>query len=536
MKNRLVLLGILALGFLFLAACYVELVDQTNRTYEESVRPVIFTGQTATVSFENLNRNDIFLVKVNTSGVVVDAANTGRVHGIYSSSEDIDTPEELSMESLPQLGHHPIARKFNANPPPIAAEALNKPRSASFPRFTAPSVGDTRQFYVEAYLGSSNWLSRQATLRAVGRHANIWVMDENFSPTINFGNRITAAQARSLAERFDRIHPLATNILGFEFGGQPGCPGWPGGVDGDPRIQILIYDIVDASGQTAAAGYFWAKDFFTQEELDAASWNVRTNLAEIFYLDASILNTNPDFMYSTLIHELQHMINFNVKFLRHGVASPVWYDEMLSMMTEDIIAPLIGIPATSRDHIIQHRTPRFLRHYADAGITEWRTDSLSNTLNSYANGFAFGAFLLRNFGGANLLRRILANNTVGIASISLALIEVSQGMTFERALARYGEALIFSGRAVPEGVLTLDRTTTSTVNGVTYTAFAFNIWNMFRMGGGMGPYFFDLAPRAMRPHSISIHSTSAWRNRSGDFSITLERPDNANVAFYLMVR
>jgi hypothetical protein len=412
---------------------------------------------------------------------------------------------------------HPVAREFNANPPPFAKRASSGLRTAFIP----PAVGDRRVFWVEeGSPESGQWVQKQATLRATGQYGNIWVMDENYSSTPVSGSRITSAQAQALAEKFDLIYPAETNILGYEYGGGPGGDG---GVDADPKIQMLVYDI---GGGTI--GYFWAKDFYDQSQMD--SYGYKTNLAEIFYLDASYANSNPDLIYSTLIHEFQHMINFNVKSVKQGKSSDTWYNEMLSLMAQDVISDHVGITPENPDHEIRHRLPLFLRYYADYGITEW------NSPYSYSTAFAFGAYLLRNYGGAELLKRILANNTTDIASITAALNDVSPGMTFAKALARYGEALVFSGPSMPPDVLTFDKTVTNTINGFTYTVHGFDIWNMNRTGGGFGPYVFGLTPASMRPRSISLHSINGWKNRSGNFSVTLNRPANQDVTLFLMVK
>jgi len=38
----------------------------------------------------------------------------------------------------------------------------------------------------------------------------------------------------------------------------------------------------------------------------------------------------------------------------------------------------------------------------------------------------------------------------------------------------------------------------------------------------------------MRPYSITVHQAAEWKNKSGDFSITLDRPINSGIEFYLM--
>jgi len=187
---------------------------------------------------------------------------------------------------------------------------------------------------------------------------------------------------------------------------------------------------------------------------------------------------------------------------------------------------LIGVVSTN-SNLINQRMRLFLETYNQISITQW---SIGNPI-SYAKGFAFGAYLLRNYGGPELLQKVLANNTTGIASITAALNEISPGMTFEKALNRYGEAMIFSGSLMPEGTMSFDKTVTSNVNGTSYTAYGFDIWNMYG-----GPLIFSLTPMDMSRHSISIHSANEWKNITGSISITVDRPSNPNIELYLMVR
>jgi hypothetical protein len=255
-------------------------------------------------------------------------------------------------------------------------------------------------FWVESYYNSRTFVQKQATLRATGQYGNIWIMDENYGSGSS-SKKITTTQAQTLAAKFDSIYPIETNLLGYEYGGEPGGNG---GKDGDPKIQILIYDI------DAVAGFFWGKDFYEQSQLSPT----KTNLAEIFYIDASQVNDVPEYIYSALFHEFQHMINFNMKSVKHNRSSESWYNEMLSVMAEDVISPLIGIGPANSGHPIRSRIPTFLNNYHLVGMSEWVTLSSA----SYAKGFAFGAYLMRNYGGANLLKEMLANNSTNIDSVT----------------------------------------------------------------------------------------------------------------------
>jgi hypothetical protein len=170
-------------------------------------------------------------------------------------------------------------------------------------------------------------------------------------------------------------------------------------------------------------------------------------------------------------------------------------------------------------------------------VTEWGIGA------SYQKGSVFGAYLLSNYGGAALLKDTLANDAVGVASITEALDKYSSGLTFEKALMRFGEAMFFSNSSgIPNGAVTLDKTVAITINNFDYTAKGTDVNTRYGITPGLpsaqypGPHFFDLTPIEMRPHSFSLHTASEWKNKSGNVSITLNRPSDPNVKFYLILK
>jgi hypothetical protein len=496
-----------------------------------------FSGSnTATVSFPGLAGNSVFLVRVNKGDANVAAANSGGVFGAAGLPLTNLAPSfaPFSNAAAPDFEHlfpdHPGAMEFNANPPPITAEmrreARNIPRLAALP--PPPAVGDKKMFWVETSFDSGTFTQQQATLCATGAYGNVWVMDSAYSAADGGTSdlKITTAQADALAQKFDLIYPVETKLLGHEYGGGvPDTDSTYGGKDGDLKIQILVYDFMGgAGGSSGAAGFFWSKDFYTDVQMGD---RYKSNLAEIFYLSVASVESSPEYMYSALVHEFQHMINFNQKYVIKSQSSPSWYNEMLSLMAEDVISPLIGIGPDNSDHPIKTYTGTFLNTYNTQGIAEWAT--LSHA--SYAKGFAFGAYLMRNWGGAELLGKILANNSVGIPSITAALNEIEPGMTFEKAVQRYGEALIFSGTAKSADVLSFDHTVNYTLSGTTYTASAFDIWTMG------GPKLFSLTDTSeLKAYGLIVQTADAWKNKTGDLTITLNKPVSPNVELYVMVR
>ncbi|MDR2731200.1 MAG: Ig-like domain-containing protein [Treponema sp.] len=494
------------------ATCNVTVAGST------SVRKVFFSGPTETVTFSGLINKDIYLVKVNTSYNYVSAANTG---GPSGSSPVITSRNVLPNEApLPRMGH-PAAENYHANPPPY----IRKPARRSGGHLISSlsyTVGFIKEFWVETAHGNMeiNWEQKSATLVKQGKYGNIWVVD----------SIINSTQAQALSDKFDAIYPVETSLLGYEYGGglTPGNTEY-GGWDNDTRIQILVYDIgYDPAGTTL--GYFWAKDM----RIDIGS-GYRSNEAEMFYL-----NGNPsvytifgaDNLYSALVHEFQHMINYSQKYIKNGVSSETWYNEMLSMLAQDVISPLIGIDPTNSGHPIKSRIPRFLSVYNGLGISVWD----SNTqLSSYSMAYAYGAYLLRNYDGASLLKEMLANNSTNINSVTAALKTVGgSGLSFEESLRRFGEAIVFS-EPMPSDVLSFDKTVTQTIGGTSYTATRFNVWNDF--GTTTKPRVFGSTEQVeMQPYSITVHQDSSWKGRTGTFSVILNRPANSSIEFYLMVK
>jgi hypothetical protein len=482
----------------------------------ELIKRVEFTGPTAIVNFSNLDNKNVYLVKINTSSSDISAANTGGVRSIFPKNENYD--KQLSAngpDALPRMGH-PAADAFSANPPPIDKKS-NKSPDAPLASSVSSSVGETKQFWVESSYNNGNWVQRTATLSVQGAYGNIWVINDS----------ITSGQAKAMSDKFDIIYPAGTNILGYEYGGGPGGNG---GKDSDSKIQILVYNI---GGNTL--GYFWGKDYYDQSALDNAGLNLKTNIAEIFYINSSYVSSNLDLICSTQAHEFQHMINFNEKTVKRGLSPNTWYNEMLSMMTQDVIEGLIDITPAHQDSVIKSRIPLFLRYYTGSSFTNWYQND--STGINYGKGYAFGAYLLRNYGGAALLKEILANNAADAASITAAIKTITGvEISFEEALRRFGETMIFSGAQKPAGLMTFDKTVTSNINNFTYTAHGFDIWNMSRSSGGLGPYLSDLGAIKMDSHSITVHQSAEWKDKSGSLSITLERPVNSNIEFYLMVK
>jgi hypothetical protein len=471
-----------------------------------------------TITLSNLQYNEIFLSKVNPTG------NPLLSGGIYShlispSARLRPAPRSnVQIKTPVYTKGHPAITAFNENPPAITP-SLRAKLNASKPdiRFSGSTVGQIKNFWVG--FDGSVYSQQQATLLATGTYGNIWAAENNM---------ISTTMAQAYADKFDILYPAMTNVFGYEYGGGPGGDG---GRDGDTKVQILFCNPQSADG-TALAGWFSSADFYDQATLDATygANRYRTNEAEIFYMR---ITAPLDDVFDTLAHEFQHMINFNQKFLIQGggaagSASPAWYNEMLSLVAEDLMASTLGFDADSNAVVFNFFMEALFDGMSSASnsLTNW-----GNNFRAYGNKYAFGAYLLRNYGGAPLIKAMLANNTTGIPSIEAALQQVA-GVTFAQAFSRYGEALIYGFRNIPDGANTYEKAFPSIVNGTTYNILAFNPWayNAER-------YFYADTNSTLLAYSVQIETPTALRGNEilGSVDITIQRPANG-VKLYLLVK
>jgi hypothetical protein len=502
-----------------------------------------------------LNNQSLYVVKVNRSDYNVGYNNVGSItsagdlSGGRSAVPGVLIPRELTgnadsagldagSETFVRREHE-RSQKFNSNPPPL-------PAGGSLPRRLRASPSYP-PFYVDDGTNPNNpvFTTIPATLKAQSEKANVWIADDNFdeSSSVNNDQKLTTAQAQALADKFNAAYSLVTNVFGYEYGATDIYTAYGqdrGGRDEDERVQILVYDIdFDyVSTQTSGTfGYFWGKDFFT---------GTGSNNAEIMYIDAHFTDRAPEMMYSTLIHEFQHMIHFNEKYVRNGKSSDTWYNEMLSMLAEDMIAPMPPINVTDPDDLPMSRFPWFIRGY-NKGISQWPSDS--DVFFSYANAYAFGAYLVRNLGGPALVEQMAKNSYVNKDSVSAALAAVSPApdvKNFNRALYRFAETLVYSG--APADRFSFGKSASGVIGVTPYTFNPIDIMGLTNSNiytpadvvinaGGSGPLIFNLKYKiSMPPNSVLVQSRPEWQNATGAVTVTITAPLSPFIDQYLLVR
>lgn len=497
---------------------------------EKSVLTLDFNdSDTIKVRLNNVAPGTLYLGKANVSASAVSGSSTGRAD--VSGLQKALSQKDRSINGPIKRFDNERAQTFTPPANARAKQPLQRQETIHFGEDDQNLIVgvSTRAFWVESSTG--DWIQQTARLRAKSATAYLWVPDSNFSnaSSLTNDNKITQSQIDALDDSFngsgptsgDGIRSLVSTIFSTEYGGESGGNG---GIDGDQHIHILLYDIdFDyASNQTGGTlGYFWGKDEYSDALMQ--TYGYRSNEAEIFYLDAHFTDLAPMMMVSVLAHEYQHMIHFNQKELLRNVSSPVWFNEMCSLVSEDFVGTLMGIPDNDSP---RSRVPLFNTSYYESGVTDWLSGS--NVLKSYASAYVFGAYLARNFGGAELFHTMLCRNEVGTDAISASLTDLGKGDSFANAFKPYMTAFVFDSPApanaysFPEKVMNY--------NGIQYTLPGFALQDY-----GNGPSLLEPDQQiGLRPYGNSIHSTSGWEDPEESTVITIDKPSDPNVSLYLM--
>ena len=137
---------------------------------------------------------------------------------------------------------------------------------------------------------------------------------ENLIVYVERGETYNSSSLDFVCEEFEKYYIKEKSIYGNHTD-----------VDNNGKIIILFLDLnpYSSSSSSILNGYFNPADLIDGQG----------NNADMLYMDLSGLNNNPDYMAGTILHELQHLINYNVNVLENGSEMDVWLNEALSEST-----------------------------------------------------------------------------------------------------------------------------------------------------------------------------------------------------------
>lgn len=496
---------------------------------------------------------DIFMVEINNSPYIVPAnQNQWIVAGGFLNSErsaydadgfvlasDLSDEINFSDFEFPEDDGRVKREHFVDTfvPPPFYGNAPSL-RSASpsyfppiNPNYVAPVVGTEKQIWVDVKNPSSpgsisRFREKTATLQAVGRYCYVWVVNEYLGSGFK---QIESTAAVEMKNAFDGFYEYVRYVFGEEADFIITGPNSTREMD-DKKVNIVVYDILeDATEQQSGGtlGYFARKDYYEQESV--------SNKGKYFYVDSYFAKKYPEETYSTLAHEFQHMISFNVKYLQ-GVDGYSGYNEMLSMLCEDMLQTKMGLTDIDSP---KGRFLTFLSNYYKYGIFDEPDGA-----GFYSVTYMFGAFLARNYGGAKLVHHMAHNNERNEKSITAALHEMGyHSDSFETVLKEYAKALVLENN---EKTFNKPAETYSdfVYDGYNFPMTEFDIFNFPARGESHSMKVLlrktnNITNKSSRKslHAEGIIPYYVGRvDRGGDLRLTFSSPANPNSKAYILVQ
>jgi immune inhibitor A len=278
---------------------------------------------------------------------------------------DLDDPARIAAAVPAERGQVELAEEFK-HLGAIPKVARTTPLDVK--------VGDLETFWVANVRDNTNY-TVEAKLRYVGPVVLMYV-DTSVD--------VDQTDIEKSAKEFeDKIYARDHELFGHEL-----SPG----IDGDPRLTILNTPV------QGAGGYFSSADGVVK------AVNRFSNEREMFVIGIDSYPLGTDSYESTLAHEFQHMIEWNV-----ARRSPSWFNEGMSRLAEDL------------NGYVENGTAQQYLNQPDVQLNTWSSDA-SQTGEHYGTSQLFMRYFQEQYAGEKGLAELIAddagNNLEAFAQIA----------------------------------------------------------------------------------------------------------------------
>jgi hypothetical protein len=236
----------------------------------------------------------------------------------------------------------------------------------------------------------------QAELLAVTEHAYFWV-----ESALGFDSESVMAAA----ERFEKeYYPVVSSLFGEE---------WRPGVDNDVHFSVLHLDGYNGDGEL---GFFNSSDEYPWAVV------IESNQQEMVYLNMANLNLGDDLYQGTLIHEVQHLIQWH-----NDANEAIWMNEGLAQLTE-LYAGLDTVD-TATDYL----------HKPGIPLNSWNFEDEESLYAHYGASFLFSVYLWEQLGLA-AISDLSSHTADGLAGVQAILETYRPDLTLEQFLGNWAVA------------------------------------------------------------------------------------------------
>lgn len=312
---------------------------------------------------------------------------------------------------------------------------------------TSYTEGGTKSFKLQTGNKEYTWVDCKCI--AIGGYCTVWVPVDD--PILAADAAKMQKYMKTLADEFDGQYPKMTEMFGSKkiadeiYG------------DNDGKTALLCYDIQGDGMSYGAytAGYFWAADTSarysnrTGNDLDCLhidSWQGMTR-------NAGSNTLNPTYSKGTMVHELQHMINFSIcreKERESGstlnfITTPTYLNEAYSEA-----APYLCYGSSYDKGRVSHYNSHLENYLVNGRVSLMDWGSV-DTLCNYSLSYLFGQYIRTQYENGDTIYKDTMNALSPDSKDLMAIIADKLGVMQEEMLLNFRAALFLKNAEGPFG-------------------------------------------------------------------------------------
>ena len=280
---------------------------------------------------------------------------------------------------------------------------------------------------------------KEATLVSAHEHCNIWFYNSNKTSTQQLQDKIDKGEFsyQLMGEYFDRYFEMITYVFGsnvpqYQFSNIIS-------VNKDTKIDLFVCDMISA-GYGTSAGMYSGRNMYL---------NCGSNECEMLYIGTYAILTYGYGTFNVALHEFQHLLtDVNKTFSGGRYGYDHDYTEMMSCACENIFQTQYPENIrTFENGMISSRFggPGFNTGYM-AGISNW--GCFGNTGYNYGANCAFIDFIMRYYGGVEVIRKIVQSDKTNREAIVDAVNKMGYNETLDSLMMKFALCTVNSGLSV----------------------------------------------------------------------------------------
>ena len=279
------------------------------------------------------------------------------------------------------------------------------PTAPVHPAAPALPIGTERTFFAPDFRSMQQY-TVPAVLRGVGQFCYVYVEETEWE------RRVTRRTVDAILRAFEETTPAGPRGI---YATVTELFGAPPDVDANGRVILLLLNIRDRAEGTGSytAGFFNPADQGrgVLRNPGFGGLAIRSNVADMLYIDTFPLNINGEAAHNVIAHELQHLIHW-----RQDSREAIWVDEGCA----DYAAFVCGY--LSREHIAA------FEKRPSISLTNW-PDASGTAMPHYGAAFLWMLYLHERYGGVETLRRIVKHRGTSMDGIAAVLAELGRTAT-----------------------------------------------------------------------------------------------------------